>query len=55
MINFNRDFTYLFITTDFRFDPINHTFNLLYILKVLSVIVAIDFIKQFNFKLPKSI
>ena len=45
MINFNRNFTYLFITTDFRFDPINHTVNLLYILKALSVRVAIDFIK----------
>lgn len=50
IINFNRNFTYLFITTDFRFDPINHTFNLLYILKALSVRVAIVFIRKFNFK-----
>ena len=53
MINFNHDFTYLFIMTDFRFDPINHTFNLLYIQIMLSVRVAIDLLNQFNFKSTK--
>jgi len=53
MIKFNRNFRYLFITTDSDFTLINHTFNLLYIQIMLSVIVAIDLLNQFNFKSTK--